>query len=99
MQYSTKRNELLLANANNNINFALVSIGTPEIGAELCTHLGIDNGSEWIYADPENDAYDRLELNRGWGTMIRPATAFRFKDRIFGGKASLDTVRDRENMK
>mmetsp|Transcript_41921 Transcript_41921/g.75545 ORF Transcript_41921/g.75545 Transcript_41921/m.75545 type:complete len:127 (-) Transcript_41921:145-525(-) len=57
---------------------------------ELCKHLGIENGEEWIFADPENDAYDRLELNRGWGTMISPATALRFKDRIFGGKGSFE---------
>lgn len=67
----------------------MVSIGKPEIGTELCTHLGIEGGEEWIYADPENDAYDRLQLNRGWDTMVRPATAFRFKDRIFGGKGSM----------
>mmetsp|Transcript_31628 Transcript_31628/g.75509 ORF Transcript_31628/g.75509 Transcript_31628/m.75509 type:complete len:123 (+) Transcript_31628:162-530(+) len=57
-------------------------------------HLGIDGGAEWIYADPENDAYDRLRLNRGWDTMIRPATAFRFKDRIFGDGAPLDSLFD-----
>lgn len=68
------------------MRFALVSIGKPEIGKQLCGHLGIDGGEDWIFADPENDAYDRLRLNRGWDTMIRPATAFRFKDRIFGGK-------------
>lgn len=61
-----------------------ISIGKPEIGMKLCTHLDIINGEKWIFADPENDAYDRLKLNRGWGTMIRPATAFRFRDRIFG---------------
>jgi len=62
---------------------------------ELCKHLNITNGEEWIFADPTNDAYDRLQLNRGWGTMIRPATAFRFRDRIFGGgkqKGSMDQV-------
>lgn len=58
----------------------------------MCAHLGIEDGEEWIYADPENDAYDRLRLNRGWDTMVRPATAFRFKDRIFGGKESLDQL-------
>lgn len=58
----------------------------------MCAHLGIEDGEEWIYADPENDAYDRLRLNRGWNTMVRPATAFRFKDRIFGGKESLDQL-------
>ena len=80
--------------ANNNVRFALVSIGKPEIGMELCAHLGIKDGEEWIFADPENDAYDRLELNRGWETMINPATAFRFRDRIFGGgKGSMNQVR------
>lgn len=55
--------------------------------------MGIENGDEWIFADPENDAYDRLQLNRGWDTMARPATAFRFKDRIFGGKeGSMDQL-------
>ncbi|KAL9189424.1 hypothetical protein ACHAXT_009099 [Thalassiosira profunda] len=80
--------EELLANG---VQFALISIGKPEIGVELCAHLGVE-GESWIYADPENDAYDRLQLNRGWSTMARPATAFRFKDRIFGGKASLDQL-------
>ena len=59
---------------------------------QLCKHLNIKNGDEWIFADPENDAYDRLSLNRGWDTMMRPATALRFKDRIFGGKESLDKL-------
>jgi len=69
------------------VKFALVSIGTPETGTKLIEHLGIDDGEEWIFADPENDAYDRLKLNRGWDTMMSPATAFRFRDRIFGGKS------------
>lgn len=88
---SERRTELL----ENNIKFALVSIGKPEIGLQLCKHLDIKDGEEWIFADPENDAYDNLSLNRGWDTMIRPATAFRFKDRIFGGKGeSLDKLFD-----
>jgi len=49
---------------------------------ELCSHLGIEGGEEYIYADPENDCYSKLALNSGWNTMIRPATAFRFKDRF-----------------
>ena len=85
---SERRTELL----ENNIQFALVSIGKPEIGLQLCKHLDIKDGEEWIFADPENDAYDNLSLNKGWDTMIRPATAFRFKDRIFGGKESLDKL-------
>ena len=36
--------------------------------------------------------YDKLALNQGWDTMIRPATAFRFKDRIFGSGESLDSL-------
>jgi len=63
-------------------NFILISIGKPEIGLELCGHLGINNGQEYIFADPENDCYSKLALNSGWNTMIRPATAFRFKDRL-----------------
>ena len=55
-------------------NFVLISIGKPEIGLELCTHLGIEGGEEYIYADPENDCYSKLALNSGWNTMIRPAT-------------------------
>lgn len=45
----------------------------------------------WII-DPENSVYDKLALNQGWGTMIRPATAFRFKDRIFGSGESLGSL-------
>jgi hypothetical protein len=73
--------------------FALVSIGKPEIGLALCNHLGVTDGEEWIYADPENEVYDGLVLNRGWDTMVRPATALRFKDRILNGKGgSLDQL-------
>ncbi len=66
---------------------------------KLCKHLGIPNGEKWIFADPENDAYDRLKLNKGWGTMIRPATALRFRDRILRGdgkqkQGSMDQVSD-----
>jgi len=60
-------------------NFVLISIGKPEIGMELCDHLGIENGQEYIYADPENDCYSNLALNSGWNTMIRPATVSLFR--------------------
>jgi len=42
----------------------------------------------------DQECFDRLLLNRGWDTMIRPATAFRFRDRIFGSKegSSLKTL-------
>ncbi len=55
-------------------NFVLISIGRPETGLKLCEHLGVSNGQEYIYADPENECYTNLELNSGWDTMIRPAT-------------------------
>lgn len=73
-------------------NFVLISIGKPEIGLKLCEHLGVANGQEYIYADPENECYTNLALNSGWNTMIRPATAFRFKDRIFGQKGSMKSL-------
>lgn len=53
---------------------------------ELCIHLGVNEGTVWIYADPTNDAYDRSMLNPGWDTMAKPATAIRFRDRNFGGR-------------
>lgn len=61
----------------------------------IITALGICLHSDELFIflkDPENEVYDRLSLNRGWNTMIRPATAFRFKDRIFGSGQSLDLL-------
>lgn len=58
----------------------------------MCEHLEIENGGEFIFADPENEAYNLLDLNSGWDTMIRPATAFRFRDRIFGQSGSLNEL-------
>ncbi|KAL7521695.1 hypothetical protein ACHAWX_006369 [Stephanocyclus meneghinianus] len=88
LQYASKREELLA----NGVQFVLISIGKPEIGLKLCEHLEIENGPDFIFADPENKVYDKLALNRGWDTMIRPATAFRFRDRIFGTGQSLDQL-------
>ncbi|KAL7488818.1 hypothetical protein ACHAW6_014446 [Cyclotella cf. meneghiniana] len=88
LQYASKREELLATG----VQFILISIGKPEIGLKLCEHLEIENGPEFIFADPENKVYDKLALNRGWDTMIRPATAFRFRDRIFGNGQSLDQL-------
>lgn len=33
----------------------LVSIGKPEIGLQLCGHLGVENGPEFIFAGELND--------------------------------------------
>lgn len=62
----------------------MVSIGKAEVGKDLCKHLGIENGKEFIFADPDNILYDDLELNKGIKTtFFSPATPFAFKDRIF----------------
>ncbi len=65
------------------MHLSLISIGRPEVGLALCDHLGVKDGMDWMYADPSNRLYDAFMTNRGWNTMIRPATALRFKDRIF----------------
>lgn len=46
-------------------------------------HLGVNNGEDFVYADVENATYDNLDLN---SSFVTAATAFAFKDRIFGGK-------------
>ena len=79
------------------MTLALVSIGRPDVGLALCEHLGVGDGADWVYADPDNALHDAMATNRGWDTMVRPATALRFRDRIFGekggGGGSLDQVR------
>lgn len=64
----------------------MVSIGKPEVGLELMRHLGVENGEQFIFADAENATYDSLGLNKSFRNFISPATAFSFRDRIFGNK-------------
>lgn len=59
-----------------------MSVGTPEVGRKLLDHLGIVD-DDFVYADPDNGLYDDLDLNRGVATLMAPATAYRFRDRIF----------------
>lgn len=67
----------------------MVSIGKAEVGKRLCEHLGIADGEEFIFADPENALYDDLDLNKGiQTTFFSPATPFAFKDRLFRGDSS-----------
>lgn len=62
----------------------MISIGKPEVGFNLCQHLGVTNGSSFVFADPENVFYDELDLNRGIAeTFFNPATPFAIKDRLF----------------
>lgn len=62
----------------------MISIGKPEVGASLCYHLGLKDGENFIYADPENLLYNELDLNKGVDvTFFNPATPFAIKDRLF----------------
>jgi len=64
----------------------MISIGKPEVGKELIEHLDIENGEEFIFADPENAVYDGLGLNKGVkATFFSSATPFAIKDRLFNG--------------
>mmetsp|Transcript_11052 Transcript_11052/g.23338 ORF Transcript_11052/g.23338 Transcript_11052/m.23338 type:complete len:153 (+) Transcript_11052:524-982(+) len=91
IQYSKRRSELLAAG----VKLVIVSIGLPEKGKALCEHLGIENGEEFVFVDPENSLYDDLDLNRGVGaTFFNPATPLAFKDRLFreGGMFSSELM-------
>lgn len=73
----------------------IVSIGLPEKGKELCKHLNIENGEDYLFVDPENSLYNDLDLNKGFGaTFFNPATPLAFKDRLFreGGMFSSELM-------
>lgn len=73
----------------------MISIGKPQVGKQVCEHLGIENGEQFVFADPENSFYDDLDLNRGVKTtFFDPATPFSFLDRISkkDGMKTLGTV-------
>lgn len=66
------------------MKLVIVSIGLPEKGQALCNHLGIENGEELLFVDPENALYDDLDLNKGvQETFFNPATPLAFKDNLF----------------
>jgi AhpC/TSA antioxidant enzyme len=61
----------------------MISIGKPEIGKELVSHLGLTDGAKWLFVDPENVLYDALLLNRGVKeTFFSISTPFSFLDRF-----------------
>ncbi|GKY96416.1 hypothetical protein MPSEU_000601100 [Mayamaea pseudoterrestris] len=71
----------------------MVSIGTPEKLASLIEHLEIENGSQYLYVDPENILYDELDLNRGiQRTFFNVNTPFAFLDR-FTRKDGVDDLK------
>jgi len=62
----------------------LVSVGLPEKGHQIVVeHLGVVNGEDFCYVDPENVLYDALSMNRGVGRMMfHPATPLAFWERL-----------------
>jgi len=81
VQWNKRINEL----EGMGIRLVMVSIGKPEKGQELVSHLelGDDRGSNYLFVDPENDLYDALDLNRGvQRTFFHPGTPFAMLDRF-----------------
>ena len=71
----------------------MVSIGVPEKGAALVQHLGIENGEDLLYVDPDNVLYDALNLNRGVGrTFFNINTPFAFLDRFTKKKGTKELI-------
>ena len=67
------------------MSLVLISIGVPEKAKALMKHLGVDDGQEWFFVDPENLLYIVLELNSGIASTFGSLdTPFAFRDRIFG---------------
>lgn len=87
LKYNNVRDELL----ENDVKLVMVSLGLPEKGKELISHLELTNGDEYLFVDPENALYDNLQLNSGVGSMITMATSFSFLDR-FTTKGGMDVL-------
>ena len=61
----------------------MVSIGKPEVAKELVGHLGLPDGQDLLFVDPENALYTELDLNKGIKeTFFSPSTPFAFLDRL-----------------
>jgi len=72
------------------VTLAIVSIGKPESGKELLQHLEVPDGEKLLFVDPDNEAYDNLDLNRGVRlTFFSPATSWAFGRRVLDGKPML----------
>jgi len=62
----------------------MVSIGKPEVGKELSSHLDLRGAESFLFADPDNSLYNDLDLNKGIAqTFFNPATPISIKDRLF----------------
>lgn len=96
MQYNRIRKTLL---AENNINLVMISIGLPSKGEQLIKHLEVDDGKEWIFVDPDNVCYDKLDMNKGIASTFGSIeTPFTFRDRIFGLNGRKDGMKDLLNV-
>lgn len=92
MQYNRIRKTLL---AENNIHLVMISIGLPSKGEQLIQHLQVEEGQDWIFVDPENVCYDKLDLNKGVASTFGSIeTPFAFRDRIFGLNGRTDGMKD-----
>lgn len=61
----------------------MISIGLPEKGKQLVSHLNLKNGEDYLFVDPDNALYDALDLNFGVKeTFFSPSTPFAFLDRF-----------------
>ena len=76
------------------IRLVLISIGKPQVGQQLLTHLEFDenddnnnnNGDNYLFVDAQNALYDALDLNRGvQRTFFNINTPFAFLDRFSRG--------------
>lgn len=96
MQWSKKLDELNEAG----IKLVMVSIGTSTNCQKLIDHLGVPNGEEYLFVDPENVLYDALYLNRGVKeTFFSVSTPFAFLERLKkeGGLSDLGEVLSKWN--
>jgi len=87
LEYNNIRDDLL----ENDVKLVMVSIGLPEKGKELISHLKLTNGEEYLFVDPDNALYDNLQLNGGVGSIITMATSFSFLHR-FTTKGGMDVL-------
>jgi len=92
VQYNRIRQSQFLAN---NIDLVVISIGKPEVGQKLLTHLEVEDGENWIFVDPDNRLYDALQLNSGIETtFFSIETPLAFRDRFFGSNGRKDGMKD-----
>lgn len=85
LKYSRGESSKILTEFNN-IKLIVIGIGKPSVGKELMEHLQIPNGDQFVFADPENTLYDRLDLNRGVpSTFFNIATPLALGDRLLKG--------------